>query len=442
MLTKSLKLLGATGLALGVGLGVAQAQTEIEMFFPVPVEGKLAKEMQSLMERFNEAHPEIEATAVYTGSYDETNLKTRAAIKAGRPPAAVIMSANFILEYQLNDEIEPLDPLIEAEGSSADAFMDRFWPALHGNARFADRVWAVPFHNSTPLLYINADHFREVGLDPDNPPATWQDWAAAASKLVKREGGETTRWGLMLPENYDYLGWIMTALTMSNGGLYYNPEYGGEVYYDTPSMLGALTFVHDLAHEFEVMPAAITDGKAVSTAFFAGQTSMVVLSTGSLSFIRENMKDDYRVAFVPRNVRNAVAIGGASLMMPKGLSEEKKQAAWTLMNWLTSPEISGHWSRFTGYFAPNRQAYELPEMKQFIADNPDAKVALDQLQYARSWFATYNTVAVRKALEDQVQAVITGDKQPKEALEAAQENADAQMRPYVEATALKLPASM
>lgn len=182
----------------------------------------------------------------------------------------------------------------------------------------------------------------------------------------------------------------------------------------------------------------MTDGKAVSTAFFAGQTSMVVLSTGSLSFIRENMKSDYGVAFVPRNMRNAVAIGGASLIMPKGLSDEQKQASWTLINWLTSPEIAGHWSRFTGYFAPNKGAYELPEMKQFIAQNPDAKVALDQLQYAKSWFATYNTVAVRKALEDEVQAVLSGKKAPAEALKEAQKNADEIMRPYVEQTALRL----
>ncbi|NJN00576.1 MAG: hypothetical protein HC793_02875 [Aquincola sp.] len=75
--------------------------------------------------------------------------------------------------------------------------------------------------------------------------------------------------------------------------------------------------------------------------------------------------------------------------------------------------------RFTGYFAPNREAYELDEMKSFLAANPDAQVALDQLAYARSWFATYNTVAVRKALEDEVQAVMSDKIQPAEALKAA-----------------------
>src|SRR5215469_10315196 len=37
----------------------------------------------------------------------------------------------------------------------------------------------------------------------------------------------------------------------------------------------------------------------------------------------------------------------------------------------------------------------------------DAKIALDQLKYAVPWFDTFNTVAVRKAMEDQVQAILS-----------------------------------
>ena len=136
---------------------------------------------------------------------------------------------------------------------------------------------------------------------------------------------------------------------------------------------------------------------------------------------------------------NAAPIGGASLIMPQGNSPERQAAAWTLIKWLTSPEIAGGWSRFTGYFAPRMAAYDLPEMKDYMAEHPDAKVALDQLAYARGWFATYNTVAVRKAMEDQVQAVLSGKATPEAAMAAAQKQADALMRPYVEQTALKLP---
>ncbi|MEJ0070279.1 MAG: hypothetical protein WDO24_17950 [Pseudomonadota bacterium] len=58
----------------------------IEFFFPVPVEGQLAKEMTNLVKRFNASQSDIEAVPVYTGSYDDTNIKMQAAIAAGRPP--------------------------------------------------------------------------------------------------------------------------------------------------------------------------------------------------------------------------------------------------------------------------------------------------------------------------------------------------------------------
>ena len=185
---------------------------------------------------------------------------------------------------------------------------------------------------------------------------------------------------------------------MSNGGQYFNHDYGGEVYYNAPSTLGALTLVDALVNRTKVFPPGVSDANACTSAFFAGHTGMMVLSTGSLSFVRENMKTPYRVAFMPSNLRNAAPIGGASLILPKGNTPERQAAAWTLIGWLTSPEIAGEWSRFTGYFAPRRAAYDLPEMKDYLQQHPDAKVALDQLQYAVPWFDTYNTVAVRKAM--------------------------------------------
>jgi sn-glycerol 3-phosphate transport system substrate-binding protein len=177
----------------------------------------------------------------------------------------------------------------------------------------------------------------------------------------------------------------------------------------------------------------------VTTAFFQGRTAMMILSTGSLSFVRENMKTPYKTAFLPRQVVNAAPIGGASLIIPRGTSPEQQAAAWTLINWLVSPDVAGHWSRFTGYFAPRIAAYDLPDMKAYMAEHPDAKVALDQLQYARGWFDTYDVVAVRKALEDGVQAVLSGKATPEQAMATAQKQADELMKPYVDQTALKVP---
>lgn len=430
-------LAGATALLAGLAAGGAEAQTKIDFFFPVPVEGKLAKEMTRIVKLYNDEQKDVQVTAVYTGSYDETKLKAQAASKAGKPPAVVLMSANFVLDLKLADEIVPLDPWLASDNTTKEKLLEDFWPALHGNAIVDDKLYAIPFHNSTPLLYYNAEHFKEAGLDPSKPPQTWNELLDYAKKLTVRKGDNVERYGVMIPGGYDYLGWIVTALTMSNGGLYYNPSYGGEVYYDTPTMQGAVKFIEDLAHKHKVMPTGVVEGGAVSTAFFAGKASMVLLSTGSLSFIRENAKFAYNVGFVPKNVRNAVAIGGASLVSFKGVPADQQKAGWAFMKWLSSTERLGDWSRFTGYFAPRKSSYQMAEMKDFLEKNPDAGVALKQLQYAHSWFATYQTVAVRKALEDEVQAVLSGKKTTDVALKDAQKKADEIMRPYVEATALK-----
>ena len=430
--------LGAVVLA-GSLAGAVHAATEIDLFFPVPVQGKLANEMQRLVEVFNKDHADIHVTPVYSGSYDDTNLKTHAAIQAGKPPAAVIMSANFVREYVINDEIVNLDTLISKDGQTPEQFINQFWPALKLNATEEGHVYGVPFQNSTPVLYYSVDAFRDAGLNPDHPPVTWQEWVDDAKKLVKREGTTTTRWGFMMPGTYDYCGWITSGLAMSNGGEFYNTGYGGEVYYTQPSTIGAVKLLDNMVHKDKVMPEGVTDQNAVSTAFFQGRVGMMIQSTGALSFVRDNMKTPYRVAFIPRAMVNAAPIGGASLILPKGNSAERTAAAWTLIKWLTSPEVAGGWSRFTGYFAPRIAAYDLPEMKQFMADHPDAKVALDQLAYARGWFSTYNVVGVRRALEDGVQAVLSGKATPEAAMAKAQLEADTLMRPYVEQTALKVP---
>jgi len=429
------KILATAMVAACVGWSLdAAAATRIEFFFPVPVEGKLAKEMTDMVKRFNGAQSDVEVVAVYTGSYDDTKIKTLAAIAAGRPPGAALMSANFVLELKLNDQIAPLEPLLKTDGTNSAKFLEDFWPVLHTNATADGALYAIPFQNSTPLVYYNAELLKEAGFD--HAPVDWAELVDMATKLTKKTGDNVDRWGLMMPQTYDYCGWLFSAFTMANGGQYFNQAYGGEVYYDAPSTLGAMRLYDDAVHKYGFMPGGVTTATDVSSSFFAGKAAMVIMSTGSLSFVRDGAKFKYGVAFLPRNVRNAAPIGGGSLVMPKGLPDDQRKAAWSFMKWLTAAEQLASWSRFTGYFAPRKSAYELPEMKQFIAEHPDALIALRQLQaFGQPWFATFNTVGVRQAMEDQVQAVLTGKKKPEQAVKDAQRAADEIMKPYVDSTA-------
>ncbi|MGP4878323.1 ABC transporter substrate-binding protein, partial [Klebsiella pneumoniae] len=58
-------------------------------------------------------------------------------------------------------------------------------------------------------------------------------------------------------------------------------------------------------------------------------------------------------------------------------------------------------------------------------------------KYAHPWYSTWETVAVRKAMENQLAAVVNDAKvTPEAAVQAAQKEADALMKPYVDKTAL------
>ncbi|MDM7332479.1 extracellular solute-binding protein, partial [Klebsiella pneumoniae] len=200
----------------------------------------------------------------------------------------------------------------------------------------------------------------------------------------------------------------------------------------------ALRFWQDLIYKDKVMPSGVLNSKQISAAFFSGKLGMAMLSTGALGFMRENSKDfELGVAMLPAKEQRAVPIGGASLVSFKGINDAQKKAAYQFLTYLVSPEVNGAWSRFTGYFSPRKASYDTPEMKAYLQQDPRAAIALEQLKYAHPWYSTWETVAVRKAMENQLAAVVNDAKvTPEAAVQAAQKEADALMKPYVDKTAL------
>ncbi len=405
----------------------AVAAEKITYYFATSVQGPLARKMGEMVKRYNAMQDEVKVIASYTGSYAETKIKASAAVRSGNPPAISMMSANLVHEFVEENQIEPIESFLDISQAE---FLADFWPGVHANAMVNGKLYAIPFQNSSPLLYVNAEQFREVGLDPNNLPKNWDELVAAGKKLVKKSNNTTIRYGLMLPMQYGYVNWIFQAFVLSNGGQYFNENYPGEVYYDAPTTRGALQFWSDLVHKHGIMPASITPSQQVSTYFFAGKTAMMIVSTGALGNVRNNAKFDYRVGFVPAKVRNAVPVGGASMILFKGLPAAKRAAAWKFASWITAPEQLAEWSRTTGYFSPRKSSYDLPEMKKFMKAHPDASVALKQLKYTHPWYSTYNTKSVGQAMGDAIHAVVLGKKGVAEALAEAQKKADDIMKPY------------
>jgi sn-glycerol 3-phosphate transport system substrate-binding protein len=84
----------------------------------------------------------------------------------------------------------------------------------------------------------------------------------------------------------------------------------------------------------------------------------------------------------------------------------------------------------TGYMGISPAAYETAKLKAYVKDFPYAAVARDQLKYATAELSTYQTGRIRKALDDAIQAALTGAKSPADALKEAQSLSERLLRPY------------
>ena len=105
----------------------------------------------------------------------------------------------------------------------------------------------------------------------------------------------------------------------------------------------------------------------------------------------------------------------------------------TFLTWVTTPERAANWSMATGYVAPRADAWETQEMKDYVAGFPQAAVARDQLPFAVPELSTHDNQRVAQALTDELQAVLLGRKQPKQALDDAQTAATKLLKPFQKA---------
>jgi len=97
---------------------------------------------------------------------------------------------------------------------------------------------------------------------------------------------------------------------------------------------------------------------------------------------------------------------------------------------VTTPERAAQWGIDTGYVAVRADAWDTPVMKQYVTGFPPAAVARDQLPFAKAELSTHDNQRVTKALNDGLQAALTGTKTPEVAMKDAQREADRLLRSY------------
>jgi sn-glycerol 3-phosphate transport system substrate-binding protein len=405
--------------ALAAASLAAFAQAEITFYFPVAVGGPITKIIDRMSADFERDNAGIKVKPVYAGSYQETLVKAITAHKSGEPPTtAVLLSTDM---FTLIDE----DAIVPFEGFDTRVF----YPAFMANSQTGGKTWGIPFQRSTIVLYWNKELFKEAGLDPNRAPENWKEMLEYARKLTKRDAsGNVTQWGVQIPSSgFPY--WLFQGLTTPNGVELMNAA-GTETYFDKPAVVEALQYWVDLGRKHKVMPEGVIEWGTTPKDFFERKIAMMWTTTGNLTNVRNNAKFDFGVAMLPANKRRGSPTGGGNFYVFKKAPKDQQQAAMKFAKWMTEPERAAQWGIDTGYVAVRPDAWKTAKMQEYVKGFPVAAVARDQLQHSVAELSTHENQRVTKALNDGIQAALTGAKTPAQAMKDAQAEASRILRAH------------
>jgi sn-glycerol 3-phosphate transport system substrate-binding protein len=406
---------------------IVRAQTEVSFYYPVAVGGPITKIIDAFAADFEKENPGIKLKPIYSGSYQESITKALTAVKSGEPPVMSILLSTDMYTLIDEDAIVPFDGLLKTPDDQA--WAKSFYPAFMENSQTGGKTWGIPFQRSTIVLYYNKEMFKEAGLDPNRPPANWKEQVEYAQKLTKRDAsGKVTQWGIQIPSSgFPY--WLFQALAIQAGTNLMNAT-GTETYYDRPEVIEGLTYWVDLVKKYKVHPEGIVEWGTTPKDFFEKKVAMMWTTTGNLTNVKNNAKFEFGVAMLPAGKQRGSPTGGGNFYVFAKSTPAQRDAALKFIKWVTTPQRAAQWGIDTGYVAVRADAWETPVMKQYVAGFPAAAVARDQLPYAKAELSTHDNQRVTKALNDGLQAALTGTKTPEQAMKDAQREAERLLRTF------------
>ena len=125
---------------------------------------------------------------------------------------------------------------------------------------------------------------------------------------------------------------------------------------------------------------------------------------------------------VPGAPQNTV-IGGASLWVMAGKKPAEYKGVAAFFQYLSKAEVASESHKRTGYLPVTKAAYELTEQSGFYKQNPGTDVAVQQMIRKTTdksrGVRLGNFAQIRTIIDEEMEQVWAGRKQPKEGLDAA-----------------------
>ncbi|GAA1297114.1 ABC transporter substrate-binding protein [Saccharothrix xinjiangensis] len=195
------------------------------------------------------------------------------------------------------------------------------------------KVYGIPTANYSMGLVYNRELFTRAGLDPDQPPKTWDDVRAAAKKIADLPGNEV---GFAEYSRDNQGGWHFTAWMYSVGGgiarqegdkwvADFNDDSGEEVL----NHLKDMRWTDNSMGEKQLL--VIED---VQQMMGAGQLGMYLAAPDNIPTLVNQFDGDYAdYGLAPIPDAEGTLIGGEGYMVNPKASPEKIRAGLKWVSW-------------------------------------------------------------------------------------------------------------
>ncbi|MDG5775465.1 ABC transporter substrate-binding protein [Haloarculaceae archaeon H-GB1-1] len=375
----------------GTATDTASSSSDVTIKFWHAMGGDIAKLLEDMGSDFESQADGVTLDITSKGSYRDTLNATTSAVQAGNPPAVAQI---FEIGTQLaldSGAFTPVEDIIPKDKIDYDNFLE----SVLSYYRIDGKLNSMPFNSSNAIFFYNKDAFAEAGLDPENPPETFQGVTDAANKLT--DAGVVDK-GTTWPNH----SWLVEQWFAEQDQTLVNKENGRtgratESNFESDAAKNIFEWWTDLYEQGQYLNPGIEAWGEAQQAFLTQKVGILGYSTSSIAPMKEGAKKNgfelgtMRLP-VPEGQRNGVVIGGASLWVPSGLSEAKQKAAGEFLLWMAQPEQQIRWHKNTGYFPVRNEAVSQLESDGWFDENPNFRTAFDQLQ------ATEDSPATRGAL--------------------------------------------
>jgi multiple sugar transport system substrate-binding protein len=365
---------------------------------------------------FNATNPGFKVQAVFAGNNDYALTKLRTALAAGKAPD---------ISYQYGSSMALLAKLPQVVDLSAKVKepsfdWNDFFPAVRLATMASGKVLGVPALVDNLALVYNKKLFDQAGVPYPTAHWTWDDFRAAAKKLTNT-ATKQFGWAYINDGSEDTV-WRFLALLWQAGGDLLTPD-NTKAAFNSPAGLKAMTLLYDMANQDHSIYLDSGNDNYLNV-FNSGKIAMLWTGPWDISSINSGV--EYGVQILPGDVSHATIAGPDNYVIINNGSQ-RVDDAWKFLSWYLSPEEHLKFAIATGDLPIRESETKLPDytnvfLKKYPADAVFV-ANLNNVTKARPNIAAYPKISAD--LGQAVQAVLLGKLTPQQALQQAEQQANA-----------------